>query len=101
VSAFQGEIMTNKIVCETNNILKDSKPFIVPVQIPNTNNIGFCLHNFNIEEPVDAYTPHEMLAIRDAIEKAINENCKPSDIKGQTFLWDYDFISLTKPDSEV
>ena len=93
--------MSKKIVCDTNNYHPATKPFIIPVKIPESNSIGFCLQNFDVDEPIDAYTPEELLIIRNQIDKAINENCKPSDIKGQTFLWDYDFICLTKQDSEV
>jgi hypothetical protein len=93
--------MPNKIVCETNNFLGYNRPTIEPIKFPNTDLVGFCLFNFDITETVNAYTPEELIIIRDAIDRAINENCKPSDIKGQTFLWDNDSTHLTKQDSEV
>jgi hypothetical protein len=93
--------MTNKFICDTNNTNHSSKPTIVPVQNPDTNSIGFCLHNFDVTEPIDAYTPQELLNIRNTLDIAINENCKPSDLKGQMFFWDFDFAYLTNNDSKV
>lgn len=93
--------MFTTIICETNNFLENSKPKIVPSKNDQTGELVFCLHNFDTEEVVDGYTPSELLIIRNAIDSAINQNCKPSDIKGQQFLWDYDLVYLTVPDSEV
>ena len=93
--------MYTTITCETNNFLENTKPKIVPVVNDDNNQLVFCLHNFDTEEVVDGYTPSELLIIRNAIDLAINQNCKPSDIKGQQFLWDYDLVCLTKPESEV
>jgi len=79
----------NKIICNTNNRLEQTKPSIVPVEIPVTGKIGFCLYNFDVAEPVDAYSPAELLQIRDSIEQAINDNCKVSEMDGQMFLWNF------------
>lgn len=93
--------MFHKYVCDTNNSNTSPKPSIVPVENPDTKKIGFCLYNFDVTEPIDAYTPQELLNIKDTIEFAINQNCKPSDLNGQMFLWDFDFVCLTKPNYEV
>jgi len=93
--------MYTTITCETNNFLENTKPKIVPTMNEQNDQLVFCLHNFDTEEVVDGYTPSELLIIRNAIDLAINQNCKPSDIVGQQFLWDYDLVCLTKPESEV
>ena len=93
--------MSNTIVCATDGPLPHLLPTINYVENPMTNEMGFVLKNFDIEEPVDAYTANELIAIRDAINLAINKFCKPSDIDGQMFLWDFDVINLTVPKNEV
>lgn len=93
--------MPNKIVCNTDNYHEATKPSIFPVTNPESNSIGFCFVNFDIHEPIDCYTPDELIIIRNAIDTAINVNCKPSDLKGQMFLWDFDIINLTVANSEV
>ena len=93
--------MYTTITCNTNNFIENTKPKIVPCSHEQSGELVFCLHNFDTEESVDGYTPSELLNIRNAIDLAINNNCKPSDIKGQQFLWDYDLIHLTVDNSEV
>ena len=93
--------MKNTIICETDGPLQHMLPRISFVENPMTKEMGFVFKNFDIEEPVDAYTPSELLAIKDAIDQAINVYCKPSDIKGQMFLWDFDENNLTDDDIEV
>jgi hypothetical protein len=93
--------MYTTITCDTNNFLENTKPKIVPCTNEQTGQLVFCLINFDTEESVDGYTPMELLNIRNSIDRAINVYCKPSDIKGQQFLWDYDLVHLTVPNSEV
>jgi len=93
--------MSRHIICKTNGPLEHMLPRISYVENPMTNEMGFVLNNFDIEEPVDAYTPTELIAIKNAIDEAINIYCKPSDVKGQMFLWDFDSPDLTLPKNEV
>ena len=77
-----------KIICDTNNHPFSPKPTIYPETNPATGKVVFCLVNFNTEEPVDGYSPIEILNIRNALDMAINQNCSVSDLPGQTFLWE-------------
>jgi len=95
------EYIMTKIVCVTEGPLPHLRPTILFVDNPMTTKKGFVLYNFDIEEPVDAYSPKELLAIRNAIDNAINTFCNPSDLEGQMFLWDFDKSNLTKSESEV
>ena len=93
--------MSNYITCATDGPFSHLLPTISFVENPMTNKMGFVLKNFDIEEPVDAYTVNELIAIRDGINNAINKFGKPSDIDGQMFLWDFDLINLTVPKNDV
>lgn len=88
-------------VFNTPNSNPSTNPTIEPIVHPTNGKVAFCLHNFNTAEAIDAYTPNELLEIRNAIDQAINTNCNISDIKGQTFMWDFDLICLTSPNNEV
>lgn len=90
--------MSKSIICKTNGPLEHMLPKISYIENPMTKEMGFVFKNFDIEEPVDAYSPSELIAIRNAIDEAINYYCKPSDIKGQMFLWDFDGQNLTISD---
>jgi len=87
--------MSKTVICKTNGPLEHMLPKISFIENPMTNEMGFVLQNFNIDEPVDAYTPSELIAIRNAIDEAINLYCKPSDIKQQMFFWNFDSPNLT------
>jgi hypothetical protein len=95
------EYIMSKIISLTEGPLPHLRPTIVFVENPMTAKKGFVLSNFDIEEPVDAYSPKELVAIRNAIDNAINTFCDPSDLEGQMFLWDVDKFNLTKSESEV
>ena len=86
VPSIKGFNMSDEIVCKLDGVA------LTINKINWNDTVKFCLHNFDTKEAIDAYSPLELLAIRNSIDEAINTFCSPKDLTGQLFMWEHSIL---------